>query len=64
VPTAGSDLRAAMAARQSELAAAESRVDPISTNCGFFFANHDNERVCVSMECFEPAVGAAHGRGR
>jgi len=33
-------------------------VESIPKGCGFFFCNRDNERVCVSIECFEPgAVG-------
>jgi hypothetical protein len=60
---AGSDLRAAMAAKQAELAAAEWRVDSIPKNCGFFFADRDNDRVCVAIECFEPASSAAIWRG-
>jgi hypothetical protein len=59
----GSDLRAAMAAKQAELAAAQWRVDSIPKNCGFFFADRDNDRVCVSIECFEPASSAAIWRG-
>jgi hypothetical protein len=61
---AGSDLRTAMAAKHVELAAAGWRVDSIPKNCGFFFADRDNDRVCVAIECFEPASRSAHGRGR
>ena len=53
--SAGSDLRAAMVAKQVELAAAGWRVDSMPKNCGFFFADRDNDRLCVAMECFEPA---------
>jgi hypothetical protein len=60
----GSDLRAAMAAKQAELAAAGWHVDSIPNKCGFFFADRDNDRVCVAIECFEPAARGAHGRGR
>jgi hypothetical protein len=52
--SAGSDLRAAMVAKQVELAAAGWRVDSIPKNCGFFFADRDNDRLCVAIECFEP----------
>jgi hypothetical protein len=52
---AGSNLRAAMATQRAELAAAGWLVDPIPKNCGFFFADRDNDRVCVAIECFEPA---------
>jgi hypothetical protein len=53
------DLRAAMAAKQAQLAAAGWRVDSIPKNCGFFFAD-----VCVSVECFEPASTTAPGLRR
>jgi hypothetical protein len=59
---AGTNLRAAMAAKQTELAAAGWRVDSIPTKCGFFFADRDNDRVCVAVECFEPA-SRMKGRG-
>jgi hypothetical protein len=55
VLSVGSDLRAAMVAKQVELAAAGWRVDSIPKNCGFFFADRDNDHLCVAMECFEPA---------
>jgi hypothetical protein len=61
--SAGSDLRAAMAAKQAELAAAGWHVDSIPKNCSFFFADRDNDRVCVAMECFEPASSSSLGRG-
>jgi hypothetical protein len=60
---AGSDLRAALAAKQAELAAAKWHVDPIQKKCGFFFADRDNDRMCVAIECFEPASSAADWRG-
>jgi hypothetical protein len=62
--SAGSDLRAAMAAQRAELVAAGWRVDAIPKNCGFFFADRDNDRVCVAMECFEPASRSSPWRGR
>ena len=61
---AGSDLRAVIAAKQAELAAAGWRVDSIPKNRGFFFADRDNDRVCVAIECFEPASIAVIWRGR
>jgi hypothetical protein len=64
VLAAGADLRAAMAAKQAQLTTAGWRVDPIPKKCGFFFADRDTERVCVSVESFEPASGAAHGLRR
>jgi len=61
---AGSDLRAAMVAKQTQLAAAGWRVNSIPKMCGFFFADRDNERVCVSVECFEPTSTDTHGLRR
>jgi hypothetical protein len=61
---AGSDLRATMAAKHAQLRTAGWRVEAIPTKCGFFFADRDNERVCVSVECFEPALTAANGLRR
>jgi hypothetical protein len=61
--SAGADLRAAVAAKQAELAAAGWRVDSIPKKCGFFFADRDNDRVCVDIECFESASSAAIWRG-
>jgi hypothetical protein len=58
------DLRSAMAAKQAQLRTAGWRVEAIPAKCGFFFADRDNERVCVSVECFEPAATAAHGLRR
>jgi hypothetical protein len=29
-------------------------VDDIPCNCAFFFCDRQNERVCVSIECYEP----------
>ncbi len=52
---AGSDLRAAMATEWAKLAAAGWHVDAIPKSCSFFFADRDNDRVCVAIECFEPA---------
>jgi len=51
----GSDLRAAITAKHAELARAGWRVESIPKKCAFFFADRDNDRVCVSVECFEPA---------
>jgi hypothetical protein len=58
---AGADLRAAMAAKQVELVAKGWRTGSIPKKCSFFFADRDNERVCVSVECFEPASNADQG---
>lgn len=60
----GADLRAAMAAKCTELVTAGWRVGSIPKKCSFFFADRENERVCVSVECFEPASGVAQGHRR
>jgi hypothetical protein len=58
----GADLRAAMAAKRTELEAAGWQAESIPKNCAFFFAGRENERVCVSMECYEPGhVPVGHG---
>lgn len=59
---AGSDLRSAMAAKRKELAAAGWKVESIPKKCAFFFADRENDRVCVSMECFEPACTGTGAR--
>ena len=61
---AGADLRAAIAAKQTELVAKGWRVGSIPRKCSFFFADRENERVCVSVECFEPVSGAESGYRR
>ncbi len=61
---AGSDLRAAMLAKRLELAKAGWLVDSIPKKCAFFFADRDNERVCVSVECYEPTSRVFHGMRR
>src|SRR5512140_2400626 len=61
---AWADLRAAIAAKQTELAAKGWRVGSIPRKCSFFFADRENERVCVSVECFEPVSGAEIGYRR
>lgn len=50
----GADLRAAITAKHTELAKTGWRVESIPKKCAFFFADRDNDRVCVSVECFEP----------
>lgn len=45
--SAAPDLRAAVAA-------AGWRAEFIPKTCGFFFADRDNDRGCVAMECLEP----------
>jgi hypothetical protein len=55
----GSDLRAAITAKHAQLAKTGWRVDSIPRKGAFFFADRDNDRVCVSVECFEPEVADA-----
>jgi hypothetical protein len=50
------DLRGAMQAERDRRAAAGWAVDDIPRNCSFFFCALENERVCISIECFEPAT--------
>jgi hypothetical protein len=52
------DLHAVMDAERRRLAAEGWTVDDIPKNCSFFFADRsaDSERVCVSVECFEPTT--------
>jgi hypothetical protein len=45
----------ALVAMQVELAAEGCRVDSIPRNFGFSFADPDSDRLCVALECFEPA---------
>jgi|SRR5882757_8648159 len=52
----GSDLRAAITAKHAQLAKTGWRVESIPRKGAFFFADRDNDRVCVSVECFEPAA--------
>ena len=54
--SAGPDLRAAVAA-------AGWRVEFIPKTCGFFFADRDNDRACVAMECFEPVSNSPWSAG-
>jgi hypothetical protein len=50
------DLRAAMQAERERLQASGWVVDDIPRNCAFFFCERDNDRVCVSIECYEPVA--------
>jgi hypothetical protein len=55
------------AAKRTELEAAGWQAESIPKNCAFFFAAREKERVCVSMECYEPghaplSHGTYHGR--
>ena len=60
----GSDLRAAITAKHAQLAKTGWRVESIPRKGAFFFADRDNDRVCVSVECFEPAAIDARGGRR
>jgi hypothetical protein len=53
------DLRAAMQAEGERRAAAGWAVDDIPRTCSFFFCERENERVCVSIECFEPGSASS-----
>jgi hypothetical protein len=55
------DLRAAMQAERERRQASGWAVGDIPRNSGFFFCERENDRVCVSIECFEPGAGASPG---
>jgi hypothetical protein len=58
----GADLRAALNACTAALAADGWQVGDIPHNCSFVFCQRDDERVCVSIECYEPGMaGLGHG---
>ena len=56
---AGSDLRVAMAAKRAQLEAAGWRTDSTPKNCAFFFADRENDRVCIAIECYEPGSSSS-----
>jgi hypothetical protein len=59
------DLRAALKAQGEVLAAAGWTIGDIPRNCSFFFADRGNDRVCVSIDCYEPGhVPASYGGGK
>jgi hypothetical protein len=55
------DLRAAMQTEREQRTAAGWAAEDIPRNCSFFFCELENERVCVSIECFEPGAGGSPG---
>jgi hypothetical protein len=58
----GSDLRGALEAECARRAAEGWHVEDIPANCAFCFCHRGKERVCISIECFEPgAAGLGHG---
>jgi hypothetical protein len=57
----GTDLHGAMDAERSRRAAEGWHVEDIPRNCAFCFANRGSERVCITIECFEPGT-AGFGR--
>src|SRR5689334_3226055 len=48
------DLRAAIQAESARRRRAGWIVQEVPRNCAFFFCDLENERVCVSIECYEP----------
>jgi hypothetical protein len=48
------DLRAAMLAKRAELVALGWLAAQLKANRGFFFCERENERICVSVESYEP----------
>jgi hypothetical protein len=58
----GTDLREALNAKGAVLASDGWKIGDTPHNCSFFFCDRDNERWCVSVECFEPGhVPVSHG---
>lgn len=53
------DLRAILQTARAERTAAGWVCDDIGPSCGFFFAERAAERVCVSIERYDPA-GPGH----
>ena len=52
----GTDLRAAMESERTRRAADGWTVDDIPHFCAFCFADKGEERVCISVECYEPGT--------
>jgi len=50
------NLRAALETQRDRLSRDGWSVDSIPRNCGFFFCDRDGQRLCVSIECFEPGT--------
>lgn len=48
------NLREVMKAERSRRVRTGWLAEDIPRNCAFFFCDLGNERVCVSIECFEP----------
>ena len=48
------DLRAVMQAEADRRRSDGWAVEEVPRNCAFFFCDLQNERVCVSIECYEP----------
>jgi hypothetical protein len=51
---AGADLRAILRAARNERIASGWVCDDIGQSCGFFFAVRAGERICVSIERYDP----------
>ena len=48
------DLRAVMQVEADRRRSDGWAVEDVPRNCAFFFCDRQNERVCVSIECYEP----------
>ena len=48
------DFRAVMQAEGDRRRREGCALEEVPRNCAFFFCDRDNERVCVSIECYEP----------
>lgn len=61
----GADLHAAMEAERVRRAADGWTVDDIPHYCSFCFCERGEERVCISVECYEPGcVPVSQGSAR
>ena len=54
------DLRAVMRAKRAEFVARGWVAGELKVNRGFFFCERENERICVSVEAYEPGH-VSHG---
>jgi hypothetical protein len=48
------DLRAVMQAEADRRRCERWAVEEVPRNCAFFFCDRQNDRVCISIECYEP----------
>src|SRR4051812_48686913 len=56
------DLRAVMQMQRDRRRSEGWSVEEVPRNCAFFFCDRQNERVCVSIECYEPGPAGSPRR--